>query len=123
MNRTTSIARTTSATDHTPEIQSLPEASTLARAGREIGERVQFELYPVLAGLSLLTNAVRVLRAVSDHAKQSQSLHADLRDACPSWSDPLCMGGDRSAEAVVSDLARYAADLCAEVLASDETAT
>lgn len=99
---------------------STPPAGTgLLRPAQECGDRVRFELHPVLAGLSLLTNSVRVLQAVSDHAVLSRTFADALTDACPSWSDPFAHGGDASAESVVSDLARYAADLCAEILVMD----
>ena len=89
------------------------------RTAQDCGDRVRFELHPVLAGLSLLANTVRVLRAVSDHASLSESFSDALTDACSTWCDPFDHSGEASAEAVVSDLARYAADLCAEILVMD----
>ena len=89
------------------------------RPAQDCGDRVRFELHPVLAGLSLLTNSVRVLRAVSDHASLSESFADALTEACSTWFDPFVHSGEASAEAVVSDLARYAADLCAEILVMD----
>lgn len=85
----------------------------------DIGDRVQFELAPVLTGLAMLTNTVRVLQALSDHASLSESFYSALTEACPTWCDPMAHGDDASMEAVVADLARYAADLCAEVLAEE----
>ena len=102
--------------DHPPP----PTTTTLPLwPAKDCGDRVRFELHPVLAGLSLLTNSVRVLRAVDAHATLSGSFADALKDACPSWADPFAHGGEASAEAVVSDLARYAADLCTEILVMD----
>lgn len=102
--------------DHPPQ----PTAPTLPSwPAKDCADRVRYELHPVLAGLNLLTNSVRVLRAVDAYAKLSGSFADALKDACPSWADPFVDGGEASAEAVVSDLARYAADLCAEILVMD----
>ena len=107
------------ASPQSPTTTTPPAGTGLLRPAQECGDRVRFELHPVLAGLSLLTNSVRVLQAVSDHAVLSKTFADALTDACPSWSDPFAHGGDASAESVVSDLARYAADLCAEILVMD----
>ena len=102
--------------DHPPP----PTARTLPTwPAKACADRVRYELHPVLAGLSLLTNSVRVLRAVDANAALFGSFADALKDACPAWADPFVHGGDASAEAVVSDLARYAADLCAEILVMD----
>lgn len=98
----------------------LPTAPTLSSwPAKDCADRVRYELHPVLAGLGLLTNSVRVLRAVDAYATLSGPFADALKDACPSWADPFAHGGEASAEAVVSDLARYAADLCAEILVLD----
>ena len=103
--------------DHPP----TPTATTLPLwPAKDCADRVRYELHPVLAGLSLLTNSVRVLQAVSDHASLSVSFADALSDACPTWADPFAHGGELSAESVVSDLARYAADLCAEIVVTDQ---
>ena len=113
-NTSTTVAATLA--DHPPQ----PTARTLPTwPATDCADRVRYELHPVLAGLSLLTNLVRVLRAVDDYATLSGSFADALKDACPSWADPFAHGGEASAESVVSDLARYAADLCAEILVMD----
>ena len=117
------IPNTSSTTANPPDAATLadqpppPTARTLPTwPAKACADRVRYELHPVLAGLSLLTNSVRVLRAVDDYATLSGSFADALNDACPDWADPFVHGGEASAEAVVSDLARYAADLCAEIL-------
>ena len=80
-----------------------------------VADRMMMELQPVLAALALLTNAVRVLDEMENTAGLQPDVAQALARACPTWADPLCHGGDRSASSVVCELARYAAALGAEL--------
>lgn len=82
-------------------------------------DRVSMELQPVLAGLAMLTNAVRVLKAFRDATTASPELGQALATACPTWCDPMAHAGELSAESVVCELARYAAELGAHLCTAD----
>ena len=82
-------------------------------------DRVSMELQPVLAGLAMLTNAVRVLKAFRDATTVSPELHQVLATACPTWCDPLAHAGELSADSVVCELARYAGELCTHLCVAD----
>ena len=77
-----------------------------------------FELQPVLAALALLINCVRVLSRLQDVAAYRPELDKCLSEACPTWFDPLCAGGDESFESVVCELARHAASIGADMAAA-----
>lgn len=79
-------------------------------------DRLLLELLPVLSALALLSNSVRVLQDLSNSAQLSPAFDESLTKACPTWADPLCHGGDRSAESIIAELSRYAAGLCRDVL-------
>ncbi len=87
-----------------------------------VADRMMMELQPVLAALALLTNAVRVLDEMENTAGFSPDIQQALAKACPTWCDPLCQAGDGSASAVISDLARFAAALGAELCKEAEGA-
>lgn len=74
-------------------------------------DRLRFELQPLLRGVQLLANSLRVLRVVREVAGVSPGFNAELRTFCPDWSDPLAGAGNVSPDAVLADLAHVAAEL------------
>lgn len=108
------------ATAQAPRADALPPLELLrispaAVCLSDLSGRMQCELLPVLQGLEMLSNAVRVLHCLEDAAQADAGLNAMLSRACPDWGDPLANGGDGSATAVVSGLARFAASLGREL--------
>lgn len=88
---------------------------TTAAVGNTLADRMVCDLQPLLAALAMLTNCVRVLDTLQAAASVSPELCRLLGQACPTWSDPVCMGGEASAQSVVCELARYAAGVAAEM--------
>lgn len=90
-------------------------APAALRPGRDRADLEWLGLHAVLAALALLSNCVRVLRDLEQSAGVWPELSSLLRRACPDWKDPLCHGGAKSGQAVLCELARFAADLGAEL--------
>ena len=100
---------------HNTVADAAPGPAAAPPAGSNLADRMAFELQPVLAALALLTNCVRVLSSLQDQAVFRPDLDKWLSEACPTWCDPLCKGGDESAESVVCELARHAASIGADM--------
>lgn len=81
--------------------------------------RIEYEVQPLADALALLTNAVRVLEDIEQSAEVQArinpggSFEAQLREACPTWRDPLCHG---VAFDTINGLARVLARRCADIL-------
>ena len=100
--------------------ESSTPGTTARPLHRDCGDRLLMELRPVLSGLAMLTNAVRVLEELQDSASLSPAQHEHISAGCPTWCDPICHGGDNSAASVVCELARYADQLCGDLIAEDQ---
>ena len=90
--------------------------SSAGPSAAELQARIRFELQPLVSALALLTNCVRVVRAVTNAADVSPQFRAELRRWCPDYADPLVSDGATCVDATVMGLANVARkvgrDLC-----------
>lgn len=98
-------------------LHDTPDARSEAMAiANEVHASVAHELAPLLCGIALLTDALRVLEALDFRARLDPEFARALAAACSTWRNPLASDN----EELISQLAWLAKEMAADLV--DRTA-